>query len=78
MLNKYSIGDVVSSGDSLDLRALLNRHDEIVEKIGVGIDHFEVGAAPHGYTGKCFWIVRTDQSRIDFSFSYCLEPKPCD
>jgi hypothetical protein len=78
MLNRYSIGAIVSPIDSLDLTALLSRHDEITEKVGVGIDHFDVAAAPDGHDGKCFWIVRTDGSRIDFSFKHCLEPKPFD
>jgi Protein of unknown function (DUF3223) len=78
MLNRYSIGAIVSPIDSLDLTALLRRHDEITEKVGVGIDHFDVAAAPDGHDGKCFWVVRTDGSRIDFSFKHCLEPKPFD
>ena len=78
MLNRYSIGDIVPPGDGIDLSALLKRHNEKDEKIGVGIDHFEVGPAPDGFGGKCFWIVRTDGSRIDFSFKHCLEAKPYD
>jgi hypothetical protein len=78
MLNKYSIGDVVLADDGIELSALLMRHDEKDEKVGVGIGHFEVGAAPDGFGGKCFWIVRIDGSRIDFSFKHCLEAKPYD
>jgi Protein of unknown function (DUF3223) len=78
MLNSYSIGSIVSVSDSNELRALLERHDEKAEKIGVGINHFEVGAAPDDFGGKCFWIVRTDGSRIDISFKHCLEAKPYD
>jgi hypothetical protein len=78
MLNRYSIGDRVAPDDSLHLTALLKRHDEAPEKSGIGIDHFEVGAAPDGYSGQCFWIVGTDKSRIDFSYQHCLERKPYD
>jgi Protein of unknown function (DUF3223) len=78
MLNRYSIGQVVSQVDSLDLRSLLKRHNEMDEKVGNGIAHFEVAAAPDGHGGQCFWIVRTDGTRIDFSFKHCLEARLSD
>jgi hypothetical protein len=64
--------------DALDLRALLKRHDELDEKVGVGIAHFEVAAPPDDYDGQCFWIVKTDGSRVAFSYKHCLEAKPSD
>lgn len=78
MLNRYSLGSKISESDSPDLSALLKRHDEMDEKIGVGIAHFEVEAAPDAFSGRCFWIVRKDGSRIDFSFNHCLSAKPYD
>jgi Protein of unknown function (DUF3223) len=78
MLNRYSVGAYVSDADAKDLMALLKRHNERDEKIGPGIDHFEVDAAPDGHTGKCFWIVRTDSSRIDFSYKHCLQAQVGD
>lgn len=78
MLKRYPVGSRVIDDDAADLRALLNRHDERDEKIGVGIDHFVVEAAPDGHSGKCFWIVRSDGSTVDISFKHCLERKPSD
>ncbi len=78
MLNRYPVSARVSDDDAKDLRALLERHDERDEKIGAGIGHFEVAAAPDGYSGKCFWIVRSDKSRIDISYPHCLKPKLWD
>lgn len=78
MLNRYSVGACVSETDAKDLTALLKRHDERDEKVGAGIDHFEVSAAPDGHPGKCFWIVRTDGSKIDISFRHCLEARAGD
>lgn len=78
ILNRYSVGAYVSEGDATELAALLKRHDEYAEKVGSGIDHFEVQPAPDGHAGKCFWIVRTDKSRTDFSFMHCLERKASD
>lgn len=78
MLGKYPVGARVSETDAHDLRALLKRHDEVVEKTGTGVDHFVVERAPDGHAGKCFWIVRTDGSKTDVSFHHCLERKPYD
>ncbi len=77
MLHRYSIGATISDQDTPDLLAVLERHDDKIEKVGVGIAHFEVGA-PTDYPGRCFWLVRTDGSRDNFSFKHCLEPKPYD
>ena len=76
MLNKYRTGTRVADEDGRDLLALLDRHDERAEKIGVGVAHFMVLRAPDGYTGKCFWITRTDGTKIDISYKHCLEKKP--
>ena len=37
-----------------------------------------VAAPPDGYDGQCFWIVRTDGSRVAFSYKHCLEARPSD
>ncbi len=78
MLNRYSVGDTVFEADATELHALLERHDEKDEKTGGGIGHFEVGLPPDNYAGKCFWIVRKDGTRIDFSIGHCLKKKPHD
>ena len=66
MLNRYTPGAHVSVADGLDLASLLERHPEYVQKLGAGIDHFEVMMTVHG--SQCFCIVRTDGSKTDFSF----------
>lgn len=71
MLNRYRPGDYVSGKDSADLASLLMRHNEYEEKLGSGIDHFEVMHADYGT--QCFCIVRTDGSRIDFSYQRCID-----
>ena len=58
MLNRYRPRQRVSDHDAADLAALLKRHSEYVEKVGVGIDHFEVMRAEFGT--QCFRIVRID------------------
>lgn len=81
MLNRYAIGDRVSAEDAADLKALVERHDERDQKIGSGIAGFEVGTPPDDvpqFSHRCFWIVRTDGMKIDFSIGHCLKPQPYD
>lgn len=78
ILNRYVIGEKVSDDDAVELLALLERHDEKDEKIGVGIDYFSVNPAPDYPDQRCFWITRADGSRIDFSYQHCLEKKSYD
>lgn len=81
MLNRYRIGDRVSAEDAADLSALLERHDERDEKIGKGVVGFEVNVPPEDvpqFSERCFWIIRSDETKIDFSIGHCLERKPYD
>lgn len=80
-LKRYEIGEQVSLEDAADLSALLDRHDELEEKVGTGIAGFEVNAPPKDvpqFSKRCFWAIRSDGSKIDFSIRHCLEPKPYD
>lgn len=81
MLNRYKIGERVSAEDAVELSALLDRHDERVEKIGIGVAGFEVNAPPKDvpqFSERCFWIIRKDDTKIDFSIGHCLKPQPYD
>ena len=81
MLNRYNIGDRVSAADAVDLSALLDRHDERIEKVGAGVAGFEVNTPPDDvpqFSKRCFWVVRTDDTKIDFSIGHCLQPQPYD
>jgi hypothetical protein len=81
MLNRYAIGERVSAEDAADLSALLARHDEFEGKSGTGIVGFEVNVPPADvpqFSKRCFWIVRSDGTKIDFSIGHCLKPKPDD
>jgi hypothetical protein len=59
------------------LFGLLDRHPGAAEKIGVGVDHFEIarGAKQVGagwIATRGFYVVRVDGSRDDFSFMKCV------
>ena len=78
ILNRYRDGEEISGDDAKHLTALLKRHNESQEKIGCGVHHYEVGIAPDGFGTRCFWIVRFDDTRVDFSYKHCLEPRSAD
>ena len=82
MLDRYDIGEQVSDEDAAHLSALLERHDERDEKVGAGVAGFEVADPPTSdtpqFSQKCFWVIRTDGTKIDFSFVHSLSPKPYD
>ena len=65
MLALYKPKDRVSEMHGKQLHALLQRHPNAREKIGSGVDHFEVRLKEHG--AKCFHVVRPDGSVVDFS-----------
>ena len=60
MLNRYKPDECVGEEDALHLAALLERHSEYQEKVGIGLDCFEVMMSEHGT--QCFRIVRRDPS----------------
>lgn len=81
MLNRYKIGERVSAEDAAHLSALLERHDELETKVGSGIAGFEVDNPPANrpqLSKRCFWMVRSDGTKINFSFVRCLQPKSSD
>lgn len=68
--DQYEVGAQVTDADDQQfLLDLLAMHPESPEKIGPGVDHFEV--RDNGSTVG-FWVVRSDGSSIDFSFKKCL------
>jgi hypothetical protein len=74
MLNRYKPGERVSDEDALDLAALLVRHDEYADKVGIGVNYFEVMMTEHGT--QCFRVVRTDGTGTDFSYGHCVRGRP--
>lgn len=70
MLSRYRPKQRVSDKDAADLYALIKRHSEYAEKVGIGIDHFEVMSADFGT--QCFRLVRTDGTGEGFSYLHCI------
>ncbi|WP_073923971.1 DCL family protein [Streptomyces sp. CB03911] len=73
LLARYEVNQVVDQeDDDLLLRDLLDRHPKAAEKIGPGVDHFRVVRTPRG-PHKGPEVVRSDGTRIDFSYQKCLD-----
>ena len=70
ILNKYPFYTKLDLIDEEFLRCAIQNHPEYSEKVGAGIDYFEVRPAEYGT--RCFWIIRCDGSSDDFSYKYCI------
>ena len=73
ILYKYKIKERINDQDAADLEALLARHPDYTEKVGSGISHFEIMQADFGT--RCFRVIRTDKTGIDFSFKECIQKR---
>ena len=72
MLENYNDGDTVSSIDDDNiLFDLIQRHPEVNEKVGIGINYFYRDQSPDHPT-SCFHIKRNDGSSTDFSIKTCI------
>lgn len=54
------------------VHAALELHRDRDEKVGPGIDHITVGI--NEYRERCFYVVRVDGTRVDFSYRMCFGP----
>ncbi|MFF4480211.1 DUF3223 domain-containing protein [Streptomyces sp. NPDC001520] len=74
VLYQYTVGSIVDQEDDhLLLLDLLDMHHEADDKIGPGVEAFAI-APPQRGTYPGFEVIRTDGSRIDFSYQTCLKP----
>lgn len=76
MLYVYEIGTTVSASDTATLSELLLSHPRAEEKIGSGVVGFTVEEG--GYGTRCFFVHRTDCTRVDFSYLSCFRKKQPD
>jgi len=74
MLARYRPEQTVGDADASELAELIKRHPDHDEKVGPGVHHFEVMHAD--FNTKCFAIVRTNGTRVDFSYKVCVNSGP--
>jgi hypothetical protein len=71
ILNMVKDGEQVEKEDAAFIQELLKFHDKGEQKLR-DFSHFEVGFHPEYQKTRCFFTVRTDGSREDFSVTKCI------
>ena len=71
------IGRIQDLTDEAFMHGLLTRHPSAIEKIGCGINYYEIRENPFG-RARGFWLVRHDGSETSFSYRVCLNGKRVD
>lgn len=72
MLKGNKQGEKISEENAQYLKDLMKYHDKGEEKLK-DFDHFTVDFHPKFNDTKCFFVVRTDGSKEDFSYVKCLK-----
>lgn len=54
---------------------LIKKHPDSLEKIGCGIDRFQIRQNPVFKNSNTFYLIRKDGSETDFSFRVCISGK---
>lgn len=73
MLNRYVPGERVSSDDAIHLAELFKRHPSYTEKVGPGVNYFEV--MPDQFNTQCFCAVLKNGAKEGFSYNRCVTQK---
>lgn len=72
ILNICKDGEKITGHDSDFLKELLELHEKKEQKLR-DFDHFEVGVHPQYDKTRCFFVVRKDGSKEDFSVTKCIQ-----
>ena len=76
ILSSYHSGDVVSSDDFRELMKHFPHHEDwSTTKCPppLNVARIEVDKSPNGYQYNCFYVVRSDGSRIDISYKSVVD-----
>jgi hypothetical protein len=76
ILYAYQLGETVNSEDARFLLALLLNHPKAQEKIGCGIQAFQIRQNQRFTTKRGFYLIHWDGTEDDFSFMKCIYPSP--
>lgn len=71
ILNLKKDGETLEQADEDFMKELLKFHDKVDEKMK-DFNHFEVGPHPDYSKTRCFFVVKTDKTKEDFSVSKCI------
>jgi len=71
ILNLKQDGERLEGNDEGFVKEIISFHDRSEAKMA-NFDHFEVGTHPQFEKTRCFFVVRKDGSREDFSITKCI------
>lgn len=71
ILNLKQNGDKLTGNDEDFMKELIKFHSKVDEKMK-DFDHFEVGEHPLHEKTRCFFVVRKNGEKEDFSVGKCL------
>ena len=71
ILNLKQDGERIEGNDCDFLKELLELHEKRDQKLK-NFDHFEVGTHPDHEKTRCFFVVRPDGAKEDFSITKCI------
>ena len=71
ILNLLKDGETLEEADAQFMTEILKFHDKHDEKMK-DYDHFEVGVHPEFVKTRCFFVVKKDGKKEDFSVSKCI------
>jgi hypothetical protein len=73
ILQSYVPGERASPEDTIHLMELFKRHPSYSEKIGPGVDYFEI--IPEKFGSQCFCAVLKNGTKEGFSYKKCVTQK---
>jgi hypothetical protein len=73
VIDTTPLGQSIAPAEYEFVRALLDRHPDVDQKVGCGVVDLQVDQSPE-YGSTCFFLVRGDGTRTEFSFKECIRP----
>ena len=71
ILNLMKDGETLEKADADFMQEILKFHEKHEDKMK-NFDHFEVGVHPEFNKTRCFFVVKKDGKKEDFSVSKCI------
>ena len=72
ILNLKKDGERLADNDEAFVKEIISFHERSEEKLG-DFSHFEVGTHPQFDKTRCFFVVRKDGTKEDFSITKCIQ-----
>ncbi|KAL6882669.1 hypothetical protein ACP4OV_011359 [Aristida adscensionis] len=73
MLREYPLNGFVMETDKSHLIEALKFHPKGDEKIGAGVREIKIGLNPSHPSTRCFILLRSDDTTVDFSYNKCVQ-----